>query len=103
MTSFTAHQSKRNLGEFKSGNMIFQKAKLGIIKALRNEILATCQPGKNTCRSDTYLKSHEFRNKNHFKRSDEVVLICEYVDSEIRIASTFSFVARLTVCQAVRI
>ena len=58
------------------------------------------QPAKNPKRwSDPHFWIHKFRNKNHLsKNMMEVILISEFMNSEMRITSTFRIF-----CQAIRI
>ena len=51
------------------------------------------------CRSDSYFRIHEFKNKDHFKHIvAELILISEITNSELRITSTLRYF-----CQAGRL
>ena len=72
-------------------------------KQLRLFKMKSCQPAslakRFKCKIDSYFWIYEFRNMDHFKQNfEELILISEITNSEIRITSTLSYF-----CQAARI
>ena len=93
--------SSRFYGKFSYLNYkIFDTSDSRYINRQRFFELKSCQPSKRPlCWSDPYLWIHEFRIKNHdvyVTKSDEVVLIFEFMDLEIRITSIFGISLRKT-------